>query len=160
MYKRQCYRCLLSYYNQPEHELINRTDLEVIDLLSDLAQSTVKIGSESRNNKEQVDYLDRLSDSSLEKAFINYLQLHNHILPDDAQQSIPGFNTRPDFIYRQNQTVIYIDGPHHENPTQEKIDDQISKQLTDSGITVIRFTKEQSDWSEVIAQYPDIFGGR
>ena len=28
-----CYRCLLSYYNQPDHELIDRTDKEVRLLL-------------------------------------------------------------------------------------------------------------------------------
>lgn len=34
-----CYRCLLSYYNQPDHELIDRRDIEVIDVLRRLASS-------------------------------------------------------------------------------------------------------------------------
>jgi hypothetical protein len=37
-----CYRCLLSYYNQPDHELIDRTDKEVRLLLLRLARSSVK----------------------------------------------------------------------------------------------------------------------
>jgi hypothetical protein len=36
-----CYRCLLSYYNQPDHELINRTDRDVQLLLLRLARGNV-----------------------------------------------------------------------------------------------------------------------
>jgi hypothetical protein len=36
-----CYRCLLSYYNQPDHELIDRTDPDACRLLLRLAASTV-----------------------------------------------------------------------------------------------------------------------
>ena len=36
-----CYRCLLSYYNQPDHELIDRTDRDVQMVLLRLAASTV-----------------------------------------------------------------------------------------------------------------------
>ena len=38
-----CYRCLLSYYNQPDHELINRRHPEARDLLLHLARSQVKV---------------------------------------------------------------------------------------------------------------------
>lgn len=37
-----CYRCLLSYYNQPDHELIDRTDEDVCRLLIKLASATVR----------------------------------------------------------------------------------------------------------------------
>jgi Lhr-like helicase len=36
-----CYRCLLSYYNQPDHELIDRTDKDALRLLLRLAASDV-----------------------------------------------------------------------------------------------------------------------
>lgn len=36
-----CYRCLLSYYNQPDHELIDRTDRDVLEILLRLARSHV-----------------------------------------------------------------------------------------------------------------------
>ena len=38
---RGCYRCLLSYYNQPDHEAIDRTSGEVKQLLIDLARGRV-----------------------------------------------------------------------------------------------------------------------
>jgi hypothetical protein len=34
-----CYRCVLSYYNQPDHELIDRRDTEVIEFLVALSQA-------------------------------------------------------------------------------------------------------------------------
>jgi Lhr-like helicase len=37
-----CYRCLLSYYNQPDHELIDRTNIEARRILLRLARSVVK----------------------------------------------------------------------------------------------------------------------
>jgi hypothetical protein len=36
-----CYRCLLSYYNQPDQEFINRTDPSLLQLLLRLARSTM-----------------------------------------------------------------------------------------------------------------------
>jgi hypothetical protein len=36
-----CYRCLLSYYNQPDHELIDRTDADVRRILLRLARGEV-----------------------------------------------------------------------------------------------------------------------
>jgi hypothetical protein len=40
-----CYRCLLSYYNQPDHEHIDRTDPAAKRLLVAIAASTVEPGS-------------------------------------------------------------------------------------------------------------------
>jgi len=79
-------------------------------------------------------------------------------LPDDAQQTIKSLNTRPDFIYKSTQTAIYIDGPHHEKATQQKIDEELTSKLENSGITVIRFPKEKDSWPSIIQSYPDIFG--
>lgn len=39
---RGCYKCLLSYFNQPDHNLIDRTDPEVLAVLLRLARSTVR----------------------------------------------------------------------------------------------------------------------
>lgn len=40
---RGCYRCLLSYFNQPDHELIDRTSHEAKQMLIDLARGTVAL---------------------------------------------------------------------------------------------------------------------
>lgn len=38
-----CYRCLLSYYNQPDHELIDRTDAQALKALLRLARSETEV---------------------------------------------------------------------------------------------------------------------
>ncbi len=38
---RGCYRCLLSYYNQPDHEAIDRGDPQALQLLIDLARGRI-----------------------------------------------------------------------------------------------------------------------
>lgn len=40
---RGCYRCLLSYFNQPDHEQIDRTDAAARQILVDLARSTIRV---------------------------------------------------------------------------------------------------------------------
>jgi Lhr-like helicase len=47
-----CYRCLLSYYNQPDHELIDRTDRDVKSLLLRLARSSVSTAFQSRGSTD------------------------------------------------------------------------------------------------------------
>jgi hypothetical protein len=37
-----CYRCLLSYYNQPDHEFIDRTDKEALEILVRIARGEVR----------------------------------------------------------------------------------------------------------------------
>ena len=155
-----CYRCLLSYYNQPDHELIDRREPEVKELLISLLDATLAASAGGRDRVEQLARLRQLSNSSLEQAWLDYLVAHNHRLPDDAQVLIEAFNTRPDFIYRApGQVAIYIDGPHHDAPGRKMIDEATTRALEEAGAVVIHFPKEQDQWPAIIARYPEIFGG-
>ena len=48
-----CYRCLLSYYNQPDHELIDRTNVEVRRILLRLARSEVELQASAIEDSER-----------------------------------------------------------------------------------------------------------
>lgn len=50
---RGCYRCLLSYYNQPDHEMIDRGSPEVLQLLIDLARGQVVMGAARENTASE-----------------------------------------------------------------------------------------------------------
>ncbi|RTZ78182.1 MAG: helicase [Gammaproteobacteria bacterium] len=155
-----CYRCLLSYYNQPDHELIDRRDPAVKALLKAMLNATLITSAGGREREEQLEHLRGLSGSSLEQDWLDYLVAHHHRLPDEAQVLIEAFNTRPDFVYRTPaQVAIYIDGPHHETPNRKMIDEVTTRALEDAGAVVIRFPKENDQWPGIIARYPDIFGG-
>ena len=58
---RGCYRCLLSYYNQPDHELIDRTDDDVRRMLLRLARSDVAPIASSRGAGEAGAWPEALS---------------------------------------------------------------------------------------------------
>jgi very-short-patch-repair endonuclease len=150
----------LSYYNQPDHELIDRKDDagKLKKLLVSLLGAKISTGSEGKSHEEQLSHLNQLSNSSLEQAFLDHLKKYGHHLPEDAQVVISQFNTRPDFVYRSHNAVVYVDGPHHENPNQQKLDGETGKRLEGAGLTVIRFSKAKESWSEIISKYPDIFG--
>lgn len=60
-----CYRCLLSYFNQPDHELIDRTDPETQKLLIDLARGDVKLLLRQRGDKNEQAWETKFSDAEL-----------------------------------------------------------------------------------------------
>jgi hypothetical protein len=45
---RGCYRCLLSYFNQPDHEMIDRTSAEAKQMLIDLARGSVVLATKGK----------------------------------------------------------------------------------------------------------------
>jgi hypothetical protein len=49
---RGCYRCLLSYFNQPDHELIDRTSDEAKQMLIDLARGEVVLAASPGQSAE------------------------------------------------------------------------------------------------------------
>jgi Lhr-like helicase len=49
---RGCYRCLLSYFNQPDHELIDRTSDEAKQMLIDLARGEVVLAASPGHSAE------------------------------------------------------------------------------------------------------------
>ena len=153
-----CYRCLLSYYNQPEHVNIDRKNKDVLALLCRLTRAGGRKGTEGRSADDHFEELLRLSNSSLEKAWLQHLKDKGLNLPDQAQVLLEQFHTRPDYLYHKSQAVVYIDGPHHKQDKQKKIDAVITQHLTDAGITVVRFPEDRTQWPSIIGKYPDIFG--
>ena len=153
-----CYRCLLSYYNQPDHPLIDRKDPEVISLLVRLSGATLEIGTQGRTSESQWNELYRMAESTLEKAWLDALKENGFFLPDKAQLYLEEFKTRPDFYYERTQSVIYVDGPHHESPHRAMADSVLTQTLENAGFTVIRFPKERNVWEGVFKRFPDVFG--
>lgn len=153
-----CYRCLLSYYNQPEHGEIDRRDATVLDLLCRLTRATPARVEGRHSAGDSFNELMNASVSSLEKEWLQFLKDGGYRLPDRAQPYLEAFETCPDFAYDDKQTLVYIDGPHHEGNAQKTLDAAITLRLEDAGFTVIRFTSEKSVWSDILAQHRWVFG--
>ena len=76
-----CYRCLLSYYNQPDHELIDRTDADVLRTLLRLARSEVAPLSRKADAAVDGDWREALSRWGLPVPDGDPLQVGGAVLP-------------------------------------------------------------------------------
>lgn len=151
-----CYRCLLSYYNQPDHDEIDRQDQDndgkAIELLCQLVSAC------SQRAAPQADELDRLSGSSLEKLWLQTVRDYKLREPDVAQKTLEAFGTCPDFYYEDYQAAIYIDGPHHDTAHQQEKDAATTAKLEEAGLIVIRFPKETDSWHGIFSEHSYLFG--
>lgn len=62
---RGCYRCLLSYFNQPDHEKIDRTNIETKQLLIDIARGERLLAQAAPASHEESGWLGEFKKSSL-----------------------------------------------------------------------------------------------
>ena len=153
-----CYRCLLGYHNQRDHDLIDRQLPELKQLLLDLARCEL-VGQGGVDGRSAIlERLKGLAGSGLEKLWLDTLYNHGHHLPDNAQQEVPGHYVTPDFTYKQACAVVFIDGPHHEQPLQQRLDLQKRQALVDAGITVVVFTQDTTSWPALLSEYSWLFG--
>ena len=153
-----CYRCLLSYYNQPDHPQIDRRDEAMLDLLCRLTCSEPNRISTPVNGDDTFEELWAASGSSLERAWLRFIRDGKYRLPDRAQPLMKEFETRPDFAYTESQTIVFIDGPAHAGVRQRKADERVSHRLEGAGYTVVRFGTDRASWKHVVREYTWVFG--
>ncbi len=153
-----CYRCLLSYYNQPDHPQIDRQDKEMLSLLCRLTRAEHADLDQLPRTGDNFDELWNFAGSNLEKSWLTYIRKNGHRLPDRGQPHLVDFDTRPDFAYTDHQTLIYIDGPHHREPRRVSKDVDLTRRLEDAGYTVVRFTEDCKSWKSVVKKYGWVFG--
>lgn len=154
-----CYRCLLSYSNQPDHGRIDRRHKAVLDLLGRLARADASVGSASGARAEDAfDALLRQCGSGLERAWLKAVRVGGFRLPDRAQPLLAEFSVRPDFAYDGTKSLIFVDGPHHQGDAAKMMDEAKRRALRDAGYKVVSFTQERGDWPAVFAKYTFVFG--
>jgi very-short-patch-repair endonuclease len=151
-----CYDCLLSYFNQMDHESLDR--YAVKDLLQQIMAGSMVPSPVEIPRAEHLAQLKSLCDSKLEKQFLDFLDQNNLRLPERAQHLYEQFGTRPDFSYTgENPAFIYVDGPPHDFPDRQTRDAAQTATLRAEGITVIRF-HHATDWESIVTKYPSVFG--
>jgi len=157
-----CYRCLLSYYNQPDHMNIDRQDADnegkVLDILCQLSRAKGETGSYGRTAEEQSGELERASGSTLELSWLNYVRERGYRLPDKGQYTIDRCHASADYFYEDWKAAIFIDGPHHQTDIQSERDATINTCLEAAGYYVVRFPKESHLWLEIFKVHADLFG--
>lgn len=89
-----CYRCLLSYYNQPEHALIDRTAGEVCALLQDMANHQCRLGTISS------------ASPASNHPWFQELERRGIPVPEESNKSIAGI--RVDFFYPDAYVAVLM----------------------------------------------------
>lgn len=144
-----CYDCLLSYYNQSDHKLLDRALAR--DILAALRDATLEPGERGLAT------LSAATESPLEAAFLDFLRSNGCRLPDRAQVYFESAGTRPDFVYDDACVAVYVDGPHHEYPDRQQRDRAREAAMKDLGYRVIRFG-HRDDWAQLIDVHKAVFG--
>ena len=123
----------------------------------ELKGATVQASPTRLARPQHLQLLLRLSESTLEKQWLNYLEQGNLNLPSHAQKHLPECQTRPDFYYEQHRLAVYIDGPIHQYPDRHQRDVQQKDCLENNGYQVLRFGADD-DWANQLRCFPGIFG--
>ncbi len=153
-----CYDCLLSFYNQRFHDMLDRRGLR--DLLLALRDATVEMDPLPPTVKDKLAELEAQCDSALERRWLREVQRLGLRLPTRAQVKLPDCHTRADFAYVDPSlppTVVYIDGPAHRARGQHRLDAEQQACLEARGWRVVRF-REGDDWSAIFSEHEDVFG--
>jgi ATP-dependent helicase YprA (DUF1998 family) len=154
---RACYRCLLTYSNQPDHPRLNRHSVR--DWLQHLAGGTVRQGTGERSYEEHYLYLRGLTDtrSELERNLLDHLYRTNRRLPDHAQANLEDYYCCPDFYYKERRACVFCDGSVHDGVVAETEDARVRRDLDEMGYRVVVIRYDQG-LEEQVRCFADVFG--
>jgi superfamily II DNA/RNA helicase len=133
-----CYQCLLSYFNQPDHDLINRLDADALRVLTALAGANVAKVDHGVAAPPPDGALGRWLDT------LARLELRR---PDATSVPLNGGAGTADAHYKAARVLVFLAPPAPD----------LLQYATDRGYRVIVFGDE-SAWPQQLAQHPDVFG--
>jgi Lhr-like helicase len=136
-----CYQCLLSYFNQPDHENINRRDVEALKVLVALANAEVKPRQDpppARANASTDNHL---------KQWLNALDIAGLRHPDAMHVPVNQGAAIVAGQYKSARALVFL----------EAIDTNTAALLADKGWQVLNFS-DPLLWHAQFAAHPDVFG--
>ncbi|MBN1981029.1 MAG: DEAD/DEAH box helicase [Chitinivibrionales bacterium] len=151
------YDDLLSYYNQTDHQKINRFTIK--DALDKLLACSLELhgGGQQVDYEEHYQSLKRQCDpnSSTEHTFLDYLHANGLRLPDAAQKKVEYVFAQADFFYEPN-IWVFCDGTPHDKPAVQENDRKIRDAIGGHGDQVIVYYYK-NDLLEFTTRRSDIF---
>jgi len=142
--ERACYECLLSFYNQREHDMLDRTLMQA--WLEDMRAATLtEVEQEEAGTKGNFNELLDKCESTFESDVLYKIKEENLELPDEAQKTIYDEDepvAKPDFFYERSgrSVAVFVDGPVHEKDYVKEGDEQKRSRLKQLGYRVIPIT--------------------
>lgn len=137
-----CYQCLLSYFNQPDHEIIDRRNTAARNFLASLANGTVEPFHQEITAKSEAASSDA---TSLWLQEVTRLGLRK---PDKLAVPINGGESIAAAAYQSARALIFLTPPSEEAMAYAQ----------DRGFTIIVFPPDMADWPAIFATHSAIFG--
>lgn len=137
-----CYRCLMSYYNQPDHERIDRRDNEARVLLLRLARATTVLQAPPQSMRPSA---PPPSDPVLARWLAAARTLE-----------LPRFDKEPLEIAGAALPMAWRD--HYVGATFEPLPTAVVKELEDKGFEVVVFGNAESAWPDSFARLASALG--
>jgi ATP-dependent helicase YprA (DUF1998 family) len=144
-----CYRCVMSYYNQPDHELLDRRDKEARALLLRLARARLT-GLEApvvrRSTRPAALSGGDASATGEVAAWLDYAQARELPVPDREPLVVDGQTLA--LVWRAHYVVALLDPP----------DAALSARLEDKGFEVVVLGHDAAAWAEPTATLARLLG--
>ncbi|MBT2788022.1 MULTISPECIES: DEAD/DEAH box helicase [unclassified Halomonas] len=143
-----CYQCLLSYFNQPDHDYINRRNDEVLKLLVALANSKVKLSDHAATLLQEAANLKPVpGTSSMLQEWLHALDKRNLRQPDALNVSVGQGAAIAAAQYKASRALVFID----------PVTADINSMLADKGWQILDFS-DQNQWPILFEEHTEVFG--
>lgn len=140
-----CYQCLLSYFNQPDHDHIDRRNPEALRLLVALANANVStpelIGLTESKTKAQ-----SLSSTNPLYAWLAELSTRQLQPPDETNRAVLNGAAFADALYKEARVLVFL----------HTVSAELGTQLQDKGWQILDFT-DPVQWPTLFAQHGKLF---
>jgi ATP-dependent helicase YprA (DUF1998 family)/ribosomal protein L37AE/L43A len=132
--EKACYECLLTFYNQRDHEDLDRT--LVLPFLEKM--STLDIETDHADTSTRLDDLKAQCQSDFERDVLDAIADRGLRLPDAAQKTLTDNGTpiaEADFYY-EPRVVVFVDGSPHYKDYVQSADQRKRRQLKAAGFRI------------------------
>jgi len=147
--KKACYECLLNYFNQSEHSLLDR------NLALHFLNKYRTINIKYEINEDKLRELEEGYDSGFEKNVLHKIIELNLPLPDKGKKIIYDKKGVPiaetDFFYEPN-IIVFVHGDPHKMDHIKKADEKKLLKLKALGYTIVSITdiKDVDELKEIL----------
>lgn len=143
-----CYQCLLSYFNQPDHDNINRRNEGALKLLVAMANAQV-LAAPQVTTALPTTLAPNVKTPAANTAnqWLSTLQSGGFNMPTSLQASVTGTEAVADAIYKDARAVVFL----------SPVSDDVIRLLQDKGRSVI-VMPDPDKWLAQFAAHPEIFG--
>lgn len=139
-----CYRCLMSYYNQPDHELLDRRDARVRELLLRLARSTTTVDDDGSLRHPAA---SEPPDSADPASQFKSLALERGLpLPDR------------DPLGSNGSSLPVVWRSHFVGATFEPLPSEVHEGLADRGYEIVHLGESPAEWPDGVEALARLLG--